>query len=246
MCFKVFIFRGQYHAFILGCICFISLSFLSSKLAALGVSPTLLSLSPEAPIANLIVSNEKDSPTTMQVEVVRWMQKKGKDEYKSTEDIIASPLIFTVPAQGKQVIRFGLERPIFGPNEKGYRIFIQEVVPVLKQKNQNLLQISLRVSLPLIVRSQTAVMPSIYWQTKAISEGKVRVTASNNGNNIIFINQLQALSSKSKALSKPLNTFAYLLPGSQKTWTIETRNIEKVSLIKASINNQITFSNVSQ
>jgi fimbrial chaperone protein len=210
---------------------------------ALGVSPTLLTISPQQSVANLTLSNEKSEPVTIQLEMVRWQQIKGKDVYTDTEALIATPQIFILPPNGTQIVRLGLENPLFGEQEQAYRLFIQEVVPKLNIKRKSGLRMALRISLPVIIKAEAPVRQKLQWHV--VRQGSMlKLRAENKGNNVLFINLLQAYAREQQPVTKPQTTFVYLLPGSKNEWAFPALTKNKVSSIKAFINDQTSVINV--
>lgn len=211
---------------------------------ALGVSPTLLTISPQQSVANLILNNEKAEPVTIQLEMVRWQQIKGKDVYTATEALIATPQIFILPPNGSQTVRLGQENPSFGEHEQAYRLFIQEVVPKLNIKRKGELRMALRISLPVIIKAATPVRQKLSWQVLTPHSPMLRLRAENKGTNVLFINLLQAYTRGKQPATKPEVTFVYLLPGSKAEWTLPALTKNKVTSIKAFINDQTSVINV--
>jgi fimbrial chaperone protein len=205
--------------------------FFALKINALGVTPTFVSLSPEAPVANLTLMNERDIPVTIQIEVVRWLQAAERDVYKPTDELILSPQIFKLAPRASQLVRIGLEEPVFATQEKTYRIFAQEVLSAPKEKI-NGVRIAFRVSVPLVIKTKTPVQQQLVWHS-LIKGRQVTVVAQNKGNNLLFVGQLQAFSATHQAVTKAQSTFAYIVPGSKKTWTLNTLNTQKPRHIKA-------------
>lgn len=217
--------------------------FISLDVLAIGVSPTLLTISPKEPIANLTVSNEGDLPVTMQLELVKWTQYKEKEVYEVTEDLIATPQIFTISPQSSQLIRVGLERAIYSNKEKAYRLFVQEVIPRKILKKRNELKMALRLSLPVIIQSLSPVQQNLVWHVKP-SPGAYHIVAENKGNNVVFINLLEGFSDNKQSVMQPLTTFAYLLPGSKRHWVIKRTSKHNMAWLKASVNSQTVSVNV--
>ncbi|MDR3501926.1 MAG: fimbria/pilus periplasmic chaperone [Legionella sp.] len=211
---------------------------------ALGVSPTFLTISPQQSVANLTLSNEKTEPVTIQLEMVRWQQINGKDVYTETEALIATPQIFTLAPNGTQIVRLGLENPLFGEQEQAYRLFIQEVVPKLNIKSKSELRMALRISLPVIIKAEIPVRQKLRWQVLTRQGSKLRLMAENRGSNVLFINLLQAYTQEQQPVTRPEVTFVYLLPGSKKEWALSALTNNKVSSIKAFVNDQTSVINV--
>lgn len=217
--------------------------FFSLKINALGVTPIFVNLSQEAPVANLTFMNDRDIPVTIQIEVLQWRQAAEKDVYKPAEELILSPQIFKLAAHGSQLVRIGLEDPLFGAQEKTYRIFAQEVLPAPKEK-VNGIRMAIRVSIPLVVKSKMPVQQDLVWHSERKGQ-QVILVAQNKGNNLVFVAQLQALSAARQPITKSQSTFAYIVPGSKKTWILNTLNTQMPRHIKALVNNQDVFANVS-
>jgi fimbrial chaperone protein len=219
---------------------------LSLTLYAFGFTPTLLSLSTKEPIASLTISNEADEAVTLQIRPVRWLQESAasvKEIYKASDELIVTPVIFSVPAHGLQVVRMGLEHPIFGEKEQAFRIFVQEVRPEFPHSPRQSLSMVLRISLPVIVRTTVPIRQALRWHSQQLQSGYLAVEAENIGNNVLFVNEIELLSANKKSLSQPLKTFAYLLPGTHRRWSIPVSKLDSMTLIKASVNDQIAVFN---
>ncbi|NJN64778.1 MAG: molecular chaperone [Acidobacteria bacterium] len=107
------------------------LSLLTGREAAaesrLAVSPTVLELSAENPVAVLTVTNSDDAPTTMQISTVAWIADGDAFREQATREILASPAVIEVPPNSSQTVRVGLTRaaPKTGA-ERSYRVIIRE------------------------------------------------------------------------------------------------------------------------
>lgn len=220
---------------------FLLFSVLSLHAEALGVSPTLIALSPLEPVANLTLTNESASPVVLDLQALKWQQKGEKDLFSEDEDLIVTPPLFTIPPFGQQIVRLGLENPAFGKKEQAYRLFIQEVASKFVTKT-NGLNVVLNISLPVILRTATAVEQRVLWRFYKDKDNKPWISATNQGNNVVFINKLQGFNKKGVAEGKTIETFTYLLPGSTKNWPSLGR--QKPVTIKASVNDLVVFGHV--
>ncbi|MCA0403673.1 MAG: fimbria/pilus periplasmic chaperone [Proteobacteria bacterium] len=210
---------------------------------AVGVSPTRLSLSTKTPIVTLTLTNENKTPLTMQLKLVSWRQDKGKDVYASSYDLIVTPQIFNIPPKGIQLVRLGLDKPLFSNKISAYRLFVDEVV-TSKEVKPGQLKMAIRLSIPVIIEPLVPVKQSLIWRREQLKD-KTKISVENKGNNIIFISSLQGLTANKKAIMKPLRTFTYLLPGSKTFWLIKASSAHTLSSIKASVNSEIVLANVS-
>lgn len=211
---------------------------------AIGVMPTYVNLSSSEPISNLTFRNDKDVPLTLQIKMVQWLQKEEQEIYKPTENLIATPQIFTIPPHGSQLVRVGLEEPLFSNREQTYRLFAQEVITHRPAANNNTLQIVFKLSIPVFIKPEGVIHQAIRWTSSKMGVDTLDLKATNLGNNVLFINELQAFNSSKQPIHKKLSTFSYLLPGSVKIWKIKNTNLSNPSSIKAKINNEYVITNV--
>ena len=120
-----------------------------SDASIVNISPTQLVLAPYDSITTLSLTNADQIPITMQIDIKRWTQNHGKDDYTDTNDLIATPMMFEIPPNKTQIIRFALQYSMNRDHEQAYRIYLKEVVPHIKipalQKN-NQVQIALNIN----------------------------------------------------------------------------------------------------
>ncbi|WP_234387543.1 fimbrial biogenesis chaperone, partial [Sphingomonas sp. STIS6.2] len=88
------------------------------------VSPVTLTLPANRPIGSLTITNGEDVPVSIRVSAFRWTQVDGKDVYTPTDDLIASPPIFTAATRAPQLVRIGVRHRL--PNA-AYRVMLQEI-----------------------------------------------------------------------------------------------------------------------
>ena len=75
------------------------------------VSPVRVDLSARKATAAMTVRNDSDQPVVIQLQTVAWSQAGGQDSTTPTSDLIATPPLFTLPAQSSQIVRVGLRKP---------------------------------------------------------------------------------------------------------------------------------------
>lgn len=190
------------------------------------VSPVRATLSVSESVGALTVHNTGDEPTVLQLQVMSWTQADGKDIYTPTKDILATPPIFTVPANGSQVTRVGLRRAPDPQRELTYRLFLQEVPPPPKPGFQGL-NVALRIGIPVFVLPQVVAQSKLHWQAVDTAEG-LKINVSNQGNAHVQIANIKLSSSDN---AKPLVTeqiAAYVLSGQSRSWLIESAEMLSV------------------
>lgn len=183
------------------------------------VNPVTVALTADKPVAALTVRNVGAEPTVIQLQVMSWSQRDGADKYAPTSDLLATPPIFTLPANGSQVVRVGFRRPPDGQGEHAYRMFLQEIPPPLKPDFKGL-RVALRISLPVFVQPATSIAPQLHWQALPAGPGLVRIRVSNDGLAHAKLSRFRvSMDGDPNALSMPQQP-VYVLPGAAHEWVI--------------------------
>jgi len=87
----------------------------AAQAQGLTVLPVSIQMAPGQMAAALTVQNHTDSETSFQIRAFSWNQQSNTDQLAATNDIVASPPLATIPANGSQVVRIALRLsiPIF-------------------------------------------------------------------------------------------------------------------------------------
>jgi P pilus assembly chaperone PapD len=72
------------------------------------------------------VTNGGDESTLIQLELVRCAMKNGKDRYAPAKHLLATPPIFNLTLGQSQIVCVGMRRPLAGPIERSYRLFLSK------------------------------------------------------------------------------------------------------------------------
>ncbi|MDC0607690.1 molecular chaperone [Amylibacter sp.] len=186
----------------------------------LGVSPVRVTLSEKQKVGTLIVRNDGTEPVPMQLEIVNWSKEDGKDVFSPTRELIVNPPIFKVPAGGSQLIRVGLRGRTDAQRELTYRIFLQEL-PSPPDPNFNGTKLLMRLSLPVFVLPKVTAKPVLQWQAERISDGALKVSLTNVGNEHIQIINFSLSQSGSAQPWITQNTSDYVLIGKSFDWILQ-------------------------
>ena len=188
---------------------------------SIGISPVKLLLSKEHATEIISIRNDGDQASVMQVEFAAWTQENGQDVYLPTQDLLATPPIFTVPAGASQIVRVGLRHAADSQRELAYRMFLQEVPP--PQKNVAMgLQVALRISVPVFVAPPLPSAPTLHWRASRVDPHTINIEVTNTGSNH---DHLSALTIYRADASQPLASqqlFVYLLPAQMRSWSFKT------------------------
>jgi fimbrial chaperone protein len=146
------------------------------RAASIQIAPVRVVLQPNRPVASLVVTNDGASEISMQAEVMSWAQKDQQDVHVPTREVLVNPAIFRIPANGRQIVRLGLQVPALA-DERSYRIFLRQLprdkaLPTGGDGSGAELQTLLQLVLPIFVPpSSPAGVPSVAWHLTAPNVG---------------------------------------------------------------------------
>lgn len=91
------------------------------------VDPVTVSIAPGMKTADVTIRNHSSHPMRFSVRAYAWTQSATDDlKLQETDDLLAFPDVFDVPAEGAQRIRVGITASPHG-SEGAYRLYINEV-----------------------------------------------------------------------------------------------------------------------
>lgn len=187
------------------------------------ISPLRVDFAADTGMAVLTVRNEDAKPVVVQTQGLAWSQEGGQDALSPSRDLLISPAVFTLPAGGSQIVRVALRRDVDPARELTYRVLLQEV-PQAASPDFNGLQIVLRLSVPVFVEPRTAAAPEIAWTVSRGNDGKLSISARNDGSAHARIHRfaVKTADGATTVLNQP--ELAYVLPGSRRHWTFDDNN----------------------
>jgi fimbrial chaperone protein len=189
------------------------------------ISPLRVELSSRAQTGALTIRNQEAEPVVVQAEAVLWEQMDGEDRLTPTRDVLVSPPVFTIPANGSQLIRVALRRPADAQRELSYRLILTEV-PQQESPGFTGLNVALRLSLPIFVAPQGPASPRLEWSATRNAGGTITVMARNAGSAHERVLNFSIAPAAGTAADIPQNVSAYVLPGQSRTWTIDNKHNE--------------------
>jgi fimbrial chaperone protein len=192
--------------------------------SALKVSPVRVVLGKGQATTTVELRNDGDAAVLVQTRLVSWSQDQGQDVYAPTQDVLASPPIFTVAPGTTQIIRLGLRREPEASRELAYRIFLEEV-PAPERPGSTGVRMLLRIGLPIFVVPRTPPPPPAFtWRAESVAGGPVAVTLDNTGGRShVQVIDLKLGPPGADTVWAEENHHAYVLPGQTRTWTLEAR-----------------------
>ena len=184
------------------------------------VNPVSVTLSASQPVNTITVRNDGSEPTVVQLEAVAWSQKSGVDVLAKTQEILATPAVFTIPPGGSQIVRVGLRRVPDAGAEITYRLFLREAPSVRPVAQGG--RAALRMSLPVFVVPQASLAPKLEWRVMKREDGKIRLHASNSGAAHIQIAEVSLASLYGGKAVGTQKLAAYVLPDNSREWMMRT------------------------
>ncbi|MFO1406078.1 MAG: fimbria/pilus periplasmic chaperone [Steroidobacteraceae bacterium] len=187
---------------------------------AFSVTPVRVELSAKTQSGAVTLRNQQDVPVVVQAEVMLWEQADGEDRLAPTQELLVSPAVFTLPANGSQLVRVALQRPADATRELSYRLILTEV-PGEAAPGFTGLNVTLRLSLPVFVEAQSASPARLEWSARADGPGRVAVTARNDGASHARVLSFTVTPAEGRGPTAAETTASYLLPGQARTWVLD-------------------------
>lgn len=177
------------------------------------VNPVQIVLQPNKSISSLTIRNVDGQPVSVRVLTYRWTQVNGDDVYTPTDDLIASPPIFTIPANARQLVRVGLRRRTPGA---AYRVILEEIP---RPSKENVIQVALRLNLPMYVLTAAGAKPAVRWSGSRDAAGEIILEGRNDGAAHAQVTAIDLVDAAGKRT--PLTTsMGVVLPASMRRWNV--------------------------
>jgi len=193
------------------------------------IDPVRIELSPEQQTAAVIVRNESDQPSSMQIQAVVWSQVAGQDVYTPTRELLVSPPVVTIPPRSDQVIRVALRRQPDSTKELAYRINLQEL-PAPPGPESTGVNVALRIGLPVFVQSQMGeAKPKMAWTASRMPDGILKVGVQNQGNAHVQVSDFALYATGSDQAITAETVSRYVLAGQTQEWLLKTNPAAKIA-----------------
>lgn len=201
----------------------LAFSFLGASLSHAGsftVNPVRVTLSPSERVAAITVSNHGAEASVIQLETSSWSQQDGKDVLTPSNEILATPPIFTLQPGRSQIVRVGLRRPPDAQHELTYRLVLREVPP--PQPIAQGLRVALAISMPVFVVSAHPSFSNLAWRAVRLHDGRIQLQATNTGSAHVQIGSIELTSPRSASPIVEQSVATYVLPGNTRGWTFKS------------------------
>ena len=143
------------------------------------VTPLRVELSKLQTTRIINLKNLEDKPVTVQLQLMAWSHKDGVDKLMPTRDVIVTPQVFHLKANGLQIIRAGLLRKPDSEEELSYRLIIEEI-PAPPSADFKGAQLAIKITLPVFITPEKISIPKLEFHTFVESDGKLKVRIANH------------------------------------------------------------------
>jgi fimbrial chaperone protein len=182
---------------------------------SLEIGPTSVQMIGPERTSTIRIKNIADADTTVQVRTVDWTQQSGQDVYTPSTTLLASPPLIKLKPGESQVIRLVIERTPAQPQEKAYRLILDEI-PNPGEVNGAAVHQSLRALVPIFITPSTSARPRLTWSATRSGDGVV-LTAANNGATRERLVGL-TVNGNGAQIGPPLD--GYILSNASHSWTV--------------------------
>ena len=187
--------------------------------ANLQISPVTINMRAEQTSAGITLQNLGDAPLFGQVRVFLWDQANGEEAMSPTQELVASPPIVEIAANGRQTIRLVHTQAASAQQERTYRVLIDEVGRDDDPARSGV-DIRLRYSVPVFVLPSGAPGKEVLdWQVYR-KDGEWMLRVQNTGNFHAQIGSLTLTNQAGKSFVISNGLFGYVLAGRMRVWRL--------------------------
>jgi fimbrial chaperone protein len=189
----------------------------------LQVSPLRVEFDKAGATSVVMPKNRKSKPALIQVEVFKWTQQDGKDIHEPTQDVLASPPVFTIPPDGEQLIRLGFRKAPDPTRQLSYRLSVREI-PDLANPDQaaGTVRVMIGFSLPIFVKPTAKQVTRLTWSATRNGQS-IRIGVHNQGNRHIQIRRFQIMDATGLVVAE-MKQMGYVLPSQDANWILPLDN----------------------
>jgi fimbrial chaperone protein len=182
---------------------------------SLTVLPVTIQMASGQMAASLTVINLGDSETAVQIRAFAWSQLDGTDQLESSDEVLASPPLGTIPPGTTQVVRLVLRKPPQG-REATYRIVLDQIPPPAEPGT---VRIALRLSIPIFAEPKTRAVSHLLFHVER-DAGQAYLVALNDGGRHETIRDIALTTGEGAVLKTDDKTSPYVLAGATRRWRI--------------------------
>ena len=192
-----------------------------ARASGLNVSPVQVWLAPDSSKSLITLRNEGSEEARYQVSAMLWDEDARTGmKLSPTEDIVVFPTVLSLKVGETKSLRVGPVVP-FGPIEKTYRIFIEEMPAPQKQETRATVRVLTRIGIPVFLAPTKALEDR---RVSAALSGKGAAVEVENTGNVHFridTERMEALGADGGKLFEKQAQGWYVLAGGHKRYDLE-------------------------
>ncbi|WOE33222.1 MULTISPECIES: molecular chaperone [unclassified Acinetobacter] len=205
-------------------ICAASIFMLQAHAASLQVAPILLEFLPQEKVKELWLTNTGDQSIQAQVRVNAWTQQNNQDTLTTSKNLIASPMVLSIPAGQRQLVRLmrNDKDKAEQSNEQAYRLIVDEL-PQAQTDTQSGLQLLLKYSIPVFFKtSNTNDVIQGFTSLKDMNfkYNTNTLTIDNQSGQYKRFSQFSYIDEQGKKIPIQRGLMGYVLSGQTMQWSI--------------------------
>ena len=193
-----------------------------ARASGLNISPVQVWLSPDASKSLLTLRNEGPEDARYQVSVRAWDEDSHAGmKLAPTDDIVVFPLVLELKVGETRSLRVGSVVP-FGPIEKTYRVFLEELPPPEKPQTRSTVRVLTRVGIPVFV-APTKTLEDRRLSKVSLGAASASVDVENTGNVHFRVDtvRLEGFTEGGDRLFEKQAQGWYLLAGAHKRYDLD-------------------------
>jgi len=190
----------------------------ASSAQAVTISPVTLELTPAHRVVAVTVSNDSDTPLTLQAETLEWTQPNGEDRTEASDALLVVPPLAEIRPGGSQIFRVTLRRPASAIAERAYRLVLDDVSEIKRETSEVGVNFNFSHRLPVFVAGtgKIGAKPRLAMCPAPAPTGCVRL--DNEGDRFV---QVKRLTVEGSNWRKDMDISTRVLSGAWKQWTFD-------------------------
>jgi len=193
-----------------------------ARASGLNISPVQVWLTPEASKSLLTLRNEGPDDARYQVSVMSWDEDARTGmKLAPTEEIIVFPIILELKVGETRSLRVGSLVP-FGPIEKTYRVFLEELPAAEKPQARSTVRVLTRVGIPVFL-APVKSLEDHKLSGLSLGSGGAAVDVQNTGNVHLRVDsvRLEGFAQGGEKVFEKQAQGWYVLAGSHRRYELE-------------------------
>lgn len=193
-----------------------------ARASGLNVSPVQVWLTQETSKSLLTLRNEGPEDARYQISIMTWDEDaRAGMKLAPTEDIIVFPTILELKVGETRSLRVGAVVP-FGPIEKTYRVFLEELPAPEKPQARSTVRVLTRVGIPIFL-APVQTLEDRKLSTLSLDKGNASVDVQNTGNVHLRVDtvRLEGFAEGGNRVFEKQAQGWYVLAGGHKRYELE-------------------------